>query len=185
MTENRSLSPVREITRTALLLALTAALQVSGRYLTPFLGPANIFVVGTFVNACLLIAVDYAGIRGASLIAWAVPFTALLSGAPIPLPFVPFIGAGNFLLVLMSYLFKNKVVGVSIGATAKFLFLFGTVALFLRLTNLPAALAVVLYFTFSWPQLVTALIGGAVYFAARRVLKFTPTPDERSPRGVR
>ncbi len=172
MTENKSLRLARRIAGTALMLALTAALQMSGRYLTPFLGPANMFVVGTLVNACLLIAVGYAGIRGATVIAFAVPFTALLSGAPIPLPFLPFIGAGNFLLVLMSYLFRNKVVGISAGAVAKFLFLFGAVAVFLRLTELPTALAGVLFFSFSWPQLVTALLGGVIYFGARRVLKF-------------
>jgi len=174
MTENRSLKLTRQIAGTALMLALTAAFQISGRYLTPFLGPVNMFFVGTLVNACLLVAVDYAGIRGASVIAFAVPFTALLSGAPIPLPFVPIIGVGNFLLVLMSYLFGRKVVGITIGAVAKFLFLFGAVAVFLSLTELPTALAGVLYFSFSWPQLVTALLGGAVYFAARRVLKIGP-----------
>jgi hypothetical protein len=182
MTENKSLTLARQVTGTALLLALTAALQISGRYLTPFLGPANIFVVGTLVNACLLIAVDYTGIRGATAIAFAVPFTALLSGAPVPLPFVPFIGAGNFLLVLMSYLFKRKTIGVPVGAAAKFLFLFGAVVVFLRLTDLPAALAGVLYFSFSWPQLVTALLGGVVYFAALKGLRFGPAPAGRNIR---
>jgi hypothetical protein len=175
--ENKSLKSTRRIAGTALLLALTAALQISGRYLTPFLGPANIFVVGTLVNACLLIAVDYVGIRGAAVVAFAVPFTALLAGAPVPLPFVPFIGAGNFLLVLMSHLFKRKAIGVTVGAVAKFLFLFGAVAAFLRLTRLPAAFAGVLYFSFSWPQLVTALLGGVVYFAAARALNLGPGRD--------
>lgn len=174
MIEHKSLTVARQIAGTALMLALTAAFQISGRYLTPFLGPANMFFVGTLVNACLLIAVDYAGIRGASIIAFAVPFTGLLSGAPIPLPFVPFIGVGNFLLVLMSYLFSRKVVGITLGAVAKFLFLFGAVAAFLSLTELPTALSGVLYFSFSWPQLVTALLGGVVYSAARRVLKLGP-----------
>ncbi|MBN2224314.1 MAG: ECF transporter S component [Deltaproteobacteria bacterium] len=182
MVENKSLRLTRQIAGTALMLALTAALQISGRYLTPFLGPANIFVVGTLVNACLLIAVDYAGIRGAAVIAFAVPFTALLAGAPIPLPFLPFIGAGNFLLVLMSYLFKRKTIGIFVGAVAKFLFLFGAVAAFLRLTQLPAALSAVLYFSFSWPQLVTALLGGVVYFATRRVLRFEPALPGRAGR---
>jgi hypothetical protein len=85
-------------------------------------------------------------------------------------------------LVLMSYLFKRKTIGVFVGAVAKFLFLFGAVAAFLRLTQLPAALSAVLYFSFSWPQLVTALLGGVVYFAARRVLRFEPALPRRDGR---
>jgi hypothetical protein len=165
---------VRRLARGALLLALTAALQVSGRYLTSLMGPANIFIVGTLVNACLLIAVDVTGIGIASVIAFAAPVTALLTGAPIPLPFLPFIGAGNFLLVLMSYLFRRKAVGVIVGAAAKFLFLFGAVSMFLRLGGLPDVAAGILYFTFSWPQLATALLGGAVYAAARKALRIEP-----------
>ena len=171
MKDSKPLDVNKKIARTAILLALTAAIQAAGRYLTPFMGPANMFIVGTLVNACLLIAVYYAGIWGATVISFAVPFTALLTGAPIPLPFVPFIGVGNFLLVLFFYLLKEKIPGIIVGAILKASFLFASVLLFIKIGGVPAKLAGVLYFLFSWPQVVTALLGGGVYLAARRVLK--------------
>lgn len=167
MLEDRS----KEIARTAILLALTAAIQITGKCFTPFLGPMNIFIVGTLVNACLLISVEYAGIKGASMIAFAAPFTAVLTGTPVPIPFIPFIGVGNFLLILIFYLLKRTILGIVIGAIIKFSFLFASVTLFLKITDLPAILVGVLYFSFSWPQIVTALMGGIVYLTAKRVLK--------------
>jgi hypothetical protein len=171
MTDKKSLDVNKKIARTAILLALTAAIQVAGRFLTPFMGPANMFVVGTLVNACLLIAVYYAGIWGATVISFAVPFTALLSGAPVPLPFIPFIGAGNFLLVLFFYLLKQNIPGIIVGAILKSAFLFASILIFVKVSGVPAKLAGVLYFLFSWPQVVTALLGGGVFLAAKRVLK--------------
>ncbi|MBN1572813.1 MAG: ECF transporter S component [Deltaproteobacteria bacterium] len=159
------------IARTAILLALTAAIQIAGRYFTSFLGPMNMFIVGTLVNACLLISVEYAGIKGASVIAFVTPFTAVLTGAPVPIPFLPFIGIGNFILVLVFYLLKRRIYGIGVGAILKFSFLFASVAIFLKMTSLPAKLVGALYFAFSWPQIVTALLGGVVYLAVTRVLK--------------
>lgn len=162
---------INEIARTAILLALTVAIQITGRYFTSFLGPMNIFIIGTLVNACLLISVEYAGIKGASVIAFATPFTAILTGAPIPLPFIPFIGVGNLLLILIFYLLKRTILGIVIGAIIKFSFLFAAVTVLLKVTSLPTKLVGVLYFSFSWPQIVTALMGGVVYLNTKRVLK--------------
>ena len=175
----------KEIARTAILLALTAAIQITGRYFTTFLGPMNMFIVGTLVNACLLISVDYAGIRGASVIAFISPFTAVLTGAPVPIPFIPFIGIGNFLLVLTFYLLRRTILGIVIGAIVKFFFLFASVTFFLKLTDLPSKLVGVLYFSFSWPQIVTALLGGIVYVTAKRILRSKLSTDELPPNGKR
>lgn len=151
------------LTRTAVLLALTIVFQTMGRFLTPYLGPNNNFVVGPLVNACLIIASSFVGLWGGAAIAILAPFGAILSGASLPLPFAPFIAAGNFVIVLIFYMLKNKpVLGVIFGSLLKFACLYGSVNLFVRMMKLPAQKASALIFTFSWPQLVTALLGGAI-----------------------
>ena len=161
---------VRFVTRTAILLALTVAFQVMGRYLTPYMGSYNNFVVGPLVNACLLIATAFVGIQSGIFIAIAAPFGAILSGAAIPHLFAPFIATGNVLIVLGFYLLmkKNQVAGVITGAFLKFAFLWGAIYFMAPVltSKLPVAqaskMAATLLFSFSWPQLVTALVGGVL-----------------------
>jgi len=163
---------IKLITRTAIMLALTVVFQALGRYTN--LGPNSNFVVGPLVNACLLIATSAAGLWGGTLVAIISPFGAVITGATLPLPFLPFIAMGNILLVVTFYystkssrlkpFFKNagKYVGILIGAILKFLFLYASVAAFLRFYSVPQKLYNVMYFIFSWPQLLTAIVGGAI-----------------------
>ena len=167
---------IKFITRTAILLALTIVFQMMGRALTPFMGTYNNFVVGPLVNASLFIATAVVGVWGAGFIALAAPFGAILTGAAIPLPFAPFIALGNLLLVLVFFLLrKNQFVGIGAAAVVKFGFLFAAINIFVNTMNLPAKKATAMIFTFSWPQLVTALIGGilalAVIPAVKRSIK--------------
>lgn len=163
---------VRIITRTAVLLALTIVFQLLGRIFTPYLGPNSNFIVGPLVNTCLIIATASAGLSGAALIAILAPFTALLTGAALPLPFLPFISIGNFILVLLFHIFRQKqIVGLLTGSILKFGFLFVSVIFFLKVFQVPPKLAGVMYFSFSWPQLVTALAGSIIALAVIRTLK--------------
>jgi hypothetical protein len=149
------------ITRTAILLALTIIFQTLGRFIP--LGQFNQFIVGPLVNACLLIAAAYVGLAGGTIIAVLSPFGAILTGAAIPLPFAPFIALGNFILVLLFVLLKKKpLIGITSGAILKFVFLFAAINVFTGLMNIPAKKAVLLIASFSWPQLVTALVGGLI-----------------------
>lgn len=163
-------SNVKFITRTAILLALAVVFQMLGRYIP--LGPNSNFIVGPLVNACLLIAASAVGLWGAAIIAFITPFAAILTGATIPLPFVPFIAIGNFLLVLCYYLLRKKrITGLMAGALLKFSFLYAAVTIFLGLAQVKPQLAAVMYFTFGWPQLVTALLGGVIALIVTDYLK--------------
>lgn len=161
----------KTITRAALMLALTIVFQVIGRYIP--LGPNNNFIVGPLVNACLLITASMVGIFGAAIIAVAAPFGALLTGATVPLPFVPFVALGNLVLVLLFYFInkKNFVAGVITGALIKFLTLYASIIIFTNMAKIPAKKASVMIFTFGWPQLVTALVGGVIAFIVIRLVK--------------
>jgi hypothetical protein len=158
----------KTITRTALMLALTIVFQILGRYIP--LGPNSNFIVGPLVNACLIITASLVGVFGASLIAIVAPFGALLTGATVPLPFLPFVALGNLVLVVLFYLInkKNYTAGVVAGAVVKFLALYASIIVFTNMANIPAKKATAMIFTFGWPQLVTALIGGVIaYFVIR------------------
>ena len=159
----------RMLTRTAILLALTILFQMLGRFIP--LGQFSQFIVGPLVNACLLIAAAYTGLAGGAVVAVLSPFGAILTGAAIPLPFAPFIAVGNFILVLLYVLLKKKqLAGIASGAVLKFAFLWASILTFTSLMNIPAKKATLLIASFSWPQLVTALIGGAIALVVIKAL---------------
>ncbi|MCR4434556.1 MAG: ECF transporter S component [Clostridiales bacterium] len=165
---------VRFIARTAILAALTLVFQSLGRFVP--LGPNSNFIVGPLVNACLLIATATVGVWGGIIIAAIAPVGSLLTThSPIAsflLPFSPFVAAGNIVLVLCFYflLKKSKIAGIILGAVLKFGVLFGSVSFFLVVLKMAPKLAGTLYFLFGWPQLVTALVGGAIALIVLRAL---------------
>ena len=81
----------------------------------------------------------------------------------MPLPFAPIVAIGNFILVLLFVLIKkNQILGIGAGAVLKFAFLFAGVNLFVNWMGIPAQKATAMIAAFSWPQLVTAAIGGVI-----------------------
>jgi len=160
---------LRIITRTAILLALTIVFQTMGRSIP--LGQFNQFITGSLVNACLIVAADTTGLWGGAAVAILAPFGAILTGATMPLPFAPVVAAGNFILVLMYALIRrNHILGIAAGAVLKFAFLFAGVNIFVRLMNMPGQKAAAMTSMFSWPQLVTAAIGGIIALLVLKAL---------------
>ncbi len=157
------------ITRTAILLALTILFQTLGRFIP--LGQFSQFIVGPLINACLLIAAAYTGLAGGAVVSVLSPFGAILTGAAIPLPFAPFIAVGNFILVLLYVLIKKKpVAAIASGAVLKFGFLWASILIFTGMMKIPAQKANIMIASFSWPQLVTALVGGIIGLAVIKAL---------------
>ena len=160
---------IKILTRTAIILALTILFQALGRFIP--LGQFNQFIVGPLVNACLLVAASYTGLAGGAVVSVLSPFGAILTGAVIPLPFAPFIAAGNFILVLVFTLLKNKpILGIASGAVLKFGFLLASINLFVWMMSIPAKKAVLMIAAFSWPQLITAIIGGLLALLVLKAL---------------
>lgn len=161
---------VKIITRTAILLALAILFQTMGRVIP--LGQFNQFVVGPLINACLIVAAAYTGLAGGAFVSVLSPFGAILTGVAIPLPFAPFIAAGNFILVLAFYLLRKKpLLGIASGAVLKFGFLLASINLFVRFMNIPSKKAAIMIGTFSWPQLITAIIGGLLALLVLKALE--------------
>ena len=177
---------VQFLTKTAMLLALTVVFQLIGTYLPK--GVSN-FVVGPLVNASLLIATALAGVWSGLFIALVAPFTSLLLNhigvASVQFFFSPVIVIGNALFVLAFHLFRNKskVGGIAVGTAVKFGVLYGGILGFYRLaeaTGFSATLGAgtpaypviktALIAAFGYPQIITALLGGAIALAAIKLL---------------
>ena len=150
------------MTQTAVLTALLVLLQT----LTKAGGQ---FVTGSCVNAVLAIAVLFAGVWSGVTVAVISPFLAFLLGiGPQLLPIVPAIAVGNTVYVLLLHFLSGKQLwrqgaGWLCAAVCKFLTLnLIVVQLLCRVLPLPEKQAATFAAMFSWPQLVTALIGGGI-----------------------
>lgn len=161
---------IQFLTKTAILLALTIVFQTMGRLIP--VGINSQFIVGPLVNAALIVSAAAVGIWGGGFIALAAPFGAILTGAQISLPFAPFIALGNLAIVLGFYLLmkRHQVVAVIAGSIAKFALLTASVNVFVRMMNTPVKQAEKMLAAFTWPQLITALIGGALALAVIKIL---------------
>ncbi|MDD4797351.1 MAG: hypothetical protein PHO66_06245 [Eubacteriales bacterium] len=172
---------VKFIVYTALMTALAVVAQ--NLRMLPFLAPSQPYsslVIGSLVNACLIVSACVVGWQGGLVVAVVTPAVALLQGQ---LPFallLPLVAIGNFLYVALFYFFAKNLrfawgrwVGGAFAAVMKFLFLFVTVAKLFVMFGLPegSPAAKALSVNFSYAQLITALIGLALGCTVARLLK--------------
>ena len=175
---------IRWITETAIMLALLVTLQALTK-------PAGQFVTGSCVNAVLAVSVLVGGLWSGVTIALVSPVLAFLLGIAPQILTVPAIMAGNTVFVLLYLIVGAKAASVArriiawlVAAAAKFVTLYvivvkiicGVMAESLMAAGtLKAPMLKALPATFSWPQLITALIGGGVALlivpAIRKALK--------------
>ena len=172
---------IRWITQTAIMLALLVTLQA----LTKGFGQ---LVTGSCVNAVLAVSVLVGSLGSGVTVALVSPVLAFLLGIAPQILTVPAIMVGNSVYVVALHLLADRQgknllrqgIAWIAAAVAKFGTLYACVVWLIcgvlaqplmdagmlkqpMLTALPA--------TFSWPQLVTALIGGAVALAITPVLR--------------
>ena len=166
---------IRWITETAVMLALLLCLQWAGSQVP---APAKQLITGSFVNAVLAVAVLVAGLGSGITVALISPVLAYaLNIAPQPLT-VPAIMVGNCVYVLLLYFIAGKdsrklfrqVLAWLAAAGAKFAVLYAIVVWLICGVIHPNAPRTLIA-TFSWPQLFTALIGGAVALLIVPVLR--------------
>ena len=150
---------VKNLTRTALLLALTLAIQ--GFRLPPFM-------TGPLVNFMLILSTIIVGTAGGIIIGSISPWIALMVGIlPAPLaPAVPFIMLGNAVYCLLFGLLHDgrRWLGVGAASLAKFLLIAGAVQFVLSLPTPVTQLLMI-------PQLINALVGGAAALVAATYLQ--------------
>ena len=171
------ISSARFITTTAMLLALTIVFQML-RVIIPVLAlPTNLvfaqILVGSLVNLCLIVATAVAGVWSGVIISVAAPLVSLAQGH-IALPWmVPFVIIGNALIVIIYALLKKRsqILGFAVGGVVKTAFLWiGIVIVGVSLFGAPQKVAATLAISFTWLQLVTAIIGGLISLPVVRAL---------------
>ena len=173
--DNKSKGKILWLTRTSFFIALLIVSQAA----TAPLG--NTLITGSIVNMILIVSAIACGLAsGLSVAVCSQIFATLLGIGPQMPPLIPFIIAGNATIVLIWHFvckakFGNehvvRIVALAVGAAGKFLVLyFGITKIAAPLIlNLPPAAPV--YAMFSFPQLITASIGGALAAAIIPVLK--------------
>lgn len=172
---------IRWITETAIMLALLVCLQALTK-------PMGQLVTGSCVNTVLAISALVGGLSSGLVVALISPVLAFLLGIAPQILTVPAIMVGNSVFVILLSLLADKsgkkivkqVIAWIVAAAAKFAALYAIVVLLicgvlseslLASGALKAPMLKALPATFSWPQLFTALIGGAVALAITPVLR--------------
>lgn len=150
------------IAETAVMIALLVALQGLTK-------PAGQFVTGSCVNLILGVSTLVGGLWCGLTVALLSPFFAFLFGiGPALIQIVPAIAVGNIVLVLVLFSLCRKAKklsplsygGAVAASVCKFAVLYALVVLLLLpLLGLPEKQVAMMSAMFSWPQLVTALIG--------------------------
>ena len=172
---------IRWITETAIMLALLVTLQALTK-------PMGQLVTGSCVNAILAVSALVGGLGCGITVALISPVLAFLLGIAPQILTVPAIMAGNTVYVILlalladrtgKNLVKQAVAWVA-AAAAKFAALYAIVVWLIcgvLAQNLLSAgvmkepMLKALPATFSWPQLFTALIGGAIALLIVPVLR--------------
>ena len=164
-------SKINWMTRTAVLIALLIALQWATAGTQAFAGQ---YITGSLVNCVLAVAALLGGLLSGVTVAILSPFCAFALGiGPKLLQIVPCIAVGNVVYVLMlNRLLGGKIrpvwqqaVSLLVAAAVKFGALYAAVVeLLIPLMGSTLKAPQIQTFTvmFSWPQLITALLGGAV-----------------------
>lgn len=167
------------ITRTAMFIALVLIAQFLTRGIPD---PAGQFVTGSLVNLITILAILLCGLSSGVIVAALTPWFAFFLGiGPKIIGVVPCVMLGNIALVLVWFFIAGKsekimpryIIAAVVAAVAKCLVLyFGVVKIvvgFLQMAN--ETQAKVLSYMFSYPQLITALIGGVLAIVLAPLLK--------------
>ena len=172
---------IRWITYTAVMLALLVSLQAVTK-------PLGQLVTGSCVNAVLAITVLVVGLSGGITVALISPVLAYLWGIAPQILTVPAIMVGNGVYVTLLFFLADKkgknvlrqVAAWVVSAFAKFAALYAIVVWLicgvfaqklLEAGTLMPPMLKALPATFSWPQLFTAIIGGAVALLVFPILR--------------
>lgn len=166
---------VTYLVQSSMLLATAIVFQIVGSRVPGI----NQLLVGSVINAVLLVAAYICGTFYGTAIGVLTPLTALLIGQlkPAMAPFIPFIMIGNALFVICFGLLNTKsqygkYVGIALGAVLKFSFLYWAAnkLIYLFNMNFPKNISTVLAAAMGTTQLITALIGGVLALMLIQIL---------------
>lgn len=148
----------KALTGTGLLLAI-ALISQSIRSFLPIPPVYSMFLIGSLVGACTLIAAFRYGLRCGLVIAWVTPFVAFMQGMLIFFPFTFIVGFGASLFVVAAWVLReNKLLSLVLCPMIKAAVLYGGFKLLFLIYVVPAKVEQAILFSMSWPQLVTGIL---------------------------
>lgn len=154
------------LVRGSLFIAIAVVIQ-SIRLVVPLPSAVIVFVIGTGVNSVLALLVWNSRLSFAIGACFLLPFIAFLQGQGASVPFfIPLIGIGNSMYVLLAKRFADSKWVFVLPPVAKSSFIFVCLIFTLKLLGLSGKMIEVYTFLMSWPQLLTGSLG---IFLARNI----------------
>ena len=147
-------------TWTVLAMFLAIALLVQSiRLVIPMIpGPVNMFLIGSLLNAIMVLGIWHTGSRWAVVIGGVLPWAAFLQGQLPIVWMIPVVAGGNMMYTLWTGIFRHNGL-LYLAPVVKMAILYAGTLVVLHGIELPAAMIAVLLFMMSWPQLVTGMVG--------------------------
>ena len=148
---------LRTLARGSVLLTMAIVAQEIRLFL-PLPPLLSIIVIGTMLNAIMVIAVRYASLTSAIIISAILPLFAFMQGHVIIPLMIPVIFLGNFVLVLVCDKFWGKGI-IIIAPVLKTVSLYMLSRALFSMLGLQNKVVDAILLGMSWPQLITAILG--------------------------
>ncbi len=161
------------VAEAALLLALLVVVQLLTFAIPKSIPLVSQLFTGSLVNMVLIVGVGSVGFSGSAVAAVASPLLAYAFGQMTFPQMIPVVAIGNLIIVTVLWLFLRpsdaetpstgrSILGIVVGAAVKTAFLWGATvwAILPMFFAGKSSIAGKLSMMFSWPQAITAVIGG-------------------------
>ena len=148
---------LRTLARGSVLLTMAIVAQEIRLFL-PLPPLLSIIVIGTMLNAIMVMAVRYASLTSAIIISAVLPLFAFMQGHVIIPLMIPVIFLGNFVLVLVCDKFWGKGI-IILAPVLKTVTLYMLSRVLLSMLGLQNKLVDAILLGMGWPQLITAILG--------------------------
>lgn len=148
---------LRTLARGSVLLTMAIVAQEIRLFL-PLPPLLSIIVIGTMLNAIMVIAVRYASLTSAIIISAVLPLFAFMQGHVIIPLMIPVIFLGNFVLVLVCDKFWGKGI-IILAPVLKTVTLYMLSRALFSMLGLQNKVVDAILLGMGWPQLITAILG--------------------------
>ena len=148
---------LKTLARGSVLLTMAIVAQEIRLFL-PLPPLLSIIVIGTMLNAIMVIAVRYASLTSAIIISAVLPLFAFMQGHVIIPLMIPVIFLGNFVLVLVCDKFWGKGI-IIIAPVLKTVSLYMLSRALFSMLGLQNKVVDAILLGMGWPQLITAILG--------------------------
>ena len=161
---------LRTLARGSVLLTMAIVAQEIRLFL-PLPPLLSIIVIGTMLNAIMVIAVRYASLTSAIIISAVLPLFAFMQGHVIIPLMIPVIFLGNLVLVLVCDKFWGKGI-IILAPVLKTVTLYMLSRVLLSMLGLQNKVVDAILLGMGWPQLITAILGIILAMQLEKLLVF-------------